>query len=371
MSGAETLAVALGERSYEIVIGDTLLASAGQWIAPLAGSGRLFIVTDTNLAELHLATLERALEQSGLDYHCLVLPPGETTKSFAQLESLIDRLLAAGIERGSTIVALGGGVIGDIAGFAAAVVLRGVGHVQIPTTLLAQIDSSVGGKTGIDTRHGKNLVGSFHQPRLVLSDTSVLDSLPRRELLAGYAELVKYGLIDDPGFFVWLEEHGVLVLEGDPGARRKAILEACTAKAAIVAADEREAGRRALLNLGHTFGHALEAETGYDRDLLHGEAVAIGMVMAFDLSVQLGLCPVEEAARVRRHLSAVGLPTSPRALAGRAWTAEALLDHMSRDKKVSGGRITFVLARGIGQAFVSQDVALDQVRALLNEAIAA
>jgi 3-dehydroquinate synthase len=371
VSGHERQRVALGERSYDILVGHDLLADAGHLIAPVLRQKRVIIVTDETVAGLHLATLERTCADAEITYEALVLPPGEQTKDFAHLESLVDRLLAAKIERNGMLVALGGGVIGDLTGLAAAITLRGLDFVQIPTTLLAQVDSSVGGKTGINTRHGKNLVGSFHQPRLVLADTEALSTLPRRELLAGYAEVVKYGLIDNPAFFAWLEGHGTTVIEGDLAARKHAVMTSCAAKAAIVAADERETGARALLNLGHTFGHALEAETGFSGELLHGEAVAVGLVMAFDLSARLGLCPADAAARLRRHLAAVGLPTGLEAMAGRAWSVERLLDHMSRDKKVRGGRLTFVLARGIGRAFLADDVDLADVRALLTNAIAA
>jgi 3-dehydroquinate synthase len=262
-------------------------------------------------------------------------------------------------------------VVGDLAGFAASILLRGIDFVQIPTTLLAQVDSSVGGKTGVNTRAGKNLVGSFHQPRLVLADTDALDSLPRRELVAGYAEVVKYGLLGDPAFFAWLENHGRALIDGDVGARRHAVMTSCAAKAALVAADEREAGARQLLNLGHTFAHALEAECGYTDELLHGEAVAIGMIMAFELSARLGLCPGEDVARVARHFAVVGLPTSPAAVSGRDWNPARLIEHMRKDKKVAGGRLTFVLVRGIGKAFVTQDVAPDDVAAVLERAVAA
>jgi 3-dehydroquinate synthase len=266
-------------------------------------------------------------------------------------------------------VALGGGVIGDITGFAAAVALRGLDFVQIPTTLLAQVDSSVGGKTGINTRHGKNLIGAFHQPRLVLADTGILDTLPERELLAGYAEVVKYGLLGDKDFFTWLEGHGAAVRDGDPEARRHAVVRSCRAKATIVVADERETGQRALLNLGHTFGHALEAETGFGDALLHGEGVAIGMVLAFDLSVQLGHCAAVDADLARRHLAAIGLPTSPAHALGNIWSAEALIGHMAKDKKVADGKMTFVLAHGIGDAFLSQGVTRDDLLALFEGAM--
>jgi 3-dehydroquinate synthase len=367
MSGHESLRVELGERGYDILVGEGLLATAGQHIAPLTGGRRLFVVTDEQVAKAHLAALERALDAAGVAYEALVLPPGEGTKDFSQ-------------ERGSLLAALGGGVVGDLVGFAASILLRGLDFVQIPTTLLAQVDSSVGGKTGssvggktgINVPQGKNLVGSFHQPRLVLADTEVLSTLPKRELLAGYAEVVKYGLINDAAFFQWLEDHGLAIVEGDPAARRHAIVTSCAAKAAIVAEDERESGARALLlNLGHTFGHALEAELGYDERLLHGEAVAIGLVLAFELSVGLGLCPAADAAAVRRHVAAVGLPTDLESVPGVAWSADALIDHMGRDKKVRGGKVSFVLVRGIGKAFITADVDLDDVAALLTGQIAA
>ncbi len=370
MSSHERLGVALGARSYDILVGDDLIAEAGRHIAPLVTRERVFVVTDATLAELHLARLERALKAAGLDCEAVVLPAGERTKDFHHLESLVEQLLDMKIERGSTLIAFGGGVIGDIAGFAASVLLRGIDFVQVPTTLLAQVDSSVGGKTGINSRHGKNLIGSFHQPRLVLADTDVLSTLPRRELLAGYAEVVKYGLASEPEFFAWLEGHGTSLIEGNPDARRQAVLRSCAAKAKVVAADERETGPRALLNLGHTFGHAIEAETDYG-EFLHGEAVAIGMVMAFELSARLDLCAAEDVARVRRHLAAVGLPTGLDGTSGRIWDPRRLFEHMTRDKKVTAGRVVFVLVRGIGEAFVSDAVDPAEVEALLTGAIAA
>ncbi len=371
MSNHERQRVALGERSYDILVGNDLIAEAGRHMAPVLRRKRVFVITDTTVAELHLAALERALDQAGIAYEAVVLPPGERTKDFEHLETLVERLLEIGVERDDALVALGGGVIGDVTGFAAAILLRGVDFVQIPTTLLAQVDSSVGGKTGINSKHGKNLIGCFHQPRLVLADIDVLSTLPRRELLAGYAEVVKYGLVYDPDFFTWLEGNGTSLIEGNPGARRHAVLTGCAAKAAVVAEDEREAGTRALLNLGHTFGHAIEAETAYSGEFLHGEAVAVGLVMAFDLSARLGLCPAEDAARVRRHLAAVGLSTGLDATGGRVWSASSLLAHMARDKKVKDGRIVFVLARGIGRAFLSDQVDPADVEALLTSAIAA
>lgn len=369
MSKATSLTVALGERSYDIHVGPGLIDQAGALITPVLRQKRVFIVTDGNVAPLYLKRLTASLEASGIAHNHIVLPAGEGTKDFRHLESLLDAMLDARCERGTMIVALGGGVIGDLTGFAASILLRGVDFVQIPTTLLSQVDSSVGGKTGINTRQGKNLVGSFHQPRLVLADTLTLDSLPRRELLAGYAEVVKYGLIDDPAFFAWLEENGRRIIDGDEEARRHAVLTSCRAKARIVAADERESGVRALLNLGHTFGHALEAETGFGPDMLHGEAVAIGMVMAFALSARLNLAPAADGERLRAHLAALGLPVDPPPI--RDWKADILLSHMAGDKKVKDGRVTFVLTRGIGQAFLDNQVPPEAVLGVLAEAVAA
>jgi 3-dehydroquinate synthase len=366
----ERLRVDLGPRSYEILVGENLIATAGAHLKPVLRQPRCFIVTDSTVAELYLAALERALSNAGIEIEAFVVPAGEATKDFDHLAQLCGRILEARLERQTTLVALGGGVIGDLAGFAAAILLRGIDFVQVPTTLLAQVDSSVGGKTGINTPQGKNLVGVFHQPRLVLADTGVLSTLPRRQLLAGYAEVVKYGLLGDAAFFQWLEGHGHLVVDGDPTAVRRAITHACAMKAAIVADDEREAGARALLNLGHTFGHALEAECGYGDELLHGEAVAIGMVMAFELSAQLGFCSPEETDRVRRHLAAVDLPTGFERLGGRSWSPAILLDHMRRDKKVKDGRLTFVLADAIGAARQTSDVAPADVERLLAEMVA-
>jgi 3-dehydroquinate synthase len=370
-SRIDTLSVDLGQRSYEILIGRGRVAEAGMRMLPLLKQKRVVAVTDANVARHHLEGLERSVRAAGIAIDSIVLEAGEQTKSFAGLEALLTRLLELGIERRTTLVALGGGVIGDLTGFAASVALRGIDFVQIPTTLLAQVDSSVGGKTGIDTPQGKNLVGAFHQPRLVLADTGTLDTVPRRQMLAGYAEVAKYGLINDPQFFTWLESNGVDVIERADGPLRHAVLESCRNKARVVAADEREQDARALLNLGHTFGHALEAECGYTDELLHGEAVAIGMVMAFDLSAQLGLCSLEDAARVQRHLASVGLPTSPAWIDGREWSAERLIRHMGRDKKVKDGRIAFVLAKGIGRAFFPAHAALGEISALLETAIAA
>jgi len=367
--GATTLRVDLGARGYDIVVGEGVLADAGRRLAAVLKQPRTVIVSDDNVAPLYLARLEASLDAAGIGHDSVVLPAGEPTKDFAHLEALVEALLAGRVERDSTLVALGGGVIGDITGLAAAITLRGMDFVQVPTSLLAQVDSSVGGKTGINSRHGKNLIGAFHQPRLVIVDTTTLDTLPRRELLAGYAEVAKYGLIDSPEFFAWLEANGAGVRDGDAAARRHAVLTSCAIKAAVVAADERETGQRALLNLGHTFGHALEAETGYGTALLHGEAVAIGMMLAFDLSVRLGLCPADDAARARHHLTDMGLPVDLSGIAKADWTSARLIDHMGLDKKVRDGRIAFVLAHGIGRAFLTRDVDPDAVRGVLDEAL--
>jgi 3-dehydroquinate synthase len=367
VSTDERLRVELGARSYDIVVGRGLLARAGEELARVLPRPDVIIVTDANLAATaHLSVLEQSLDGAAVARGRIVLPPGEATKSVAQLAELLDRLLDLGAERTTTVVAFGGGVIGDLAGFAAAIALRGLPCVQIPTTLLAQVDSAIGGKTGINTRHGKNLIGAFHQPRLVLADTAVLASLPPRELRAGYAEVVKYGLIDRPDFFAWLEMHAEQVLAGEPAAQQHAILESCRAKAAVVAADEREQGARGLLNLGHTFGHALEAACGYGDGLLHGEAVALGMVMAFELSARLGLCPAADARRVRAHLAAVGLPTALSMVRPEGFAAEALLAAIGHDKKTQGGRPRFVLARGIGRAFTGAEVDRTEIEALLH-----
>ncbi len=365
--GTETVRVALGERAYDIEIGEGLLDFAGEALAEVLPRPRTLVVTDENVARLHLPALLESLEMFDIEARTLVLPAGEATKSFARLQEVTEAILAAELERSDLIVAFGGGVIGDLAGFAAAVTRRGMGFVQIPTTLLAQVDSSVGGKTGINCRYGKNLIGAFHQPALVLADTGVLDTLPRRELLAGYAEVVKYGLLGDADFFDWLETHGTALLDGDMEARRKAVAHCCRMKADVVAADEREAGRRALLNLGHTFGHALETALGYDGTLLHGEAVAIGMAQAFRFSEKLGLCPPGEADRVAAHLRSAGLPVDVRAIHNRLPGAEELVAIMRQDKKAKGGRLVFVLVRGIGEAFIAEDVDAGEVAEFLRE----
>jgi 3-dehydroquinate synthase len=357
MSPRDTLRVELGERSYDIIVGSGLLADAGALIGPAVRQKRAVVVTDQNVAKLHLKALEAGLDKAKIAHHAIVLPPGEATKDFAHFSQLCEDVLGLGIERGTPLIALGGGVIGDLTGFAAATLLRGLDYVQVPTTLLSQVDSSVGGKTAIDSKHGKNLIGAFHQPVLVLADIDTLATLPPRELLAGYAEVVKYGFIRDRAFFEWLEQAGPKLVAGDADARRQAVVKSCTAKAAVVAVDERETGERQLLNFGHTFGHALEAETGFGDALLHGEAVALGMRLAFDLSAKLGICPGESVTRVRRHYEAVGLPLAISQIGNaRRFTPAALLRHMAKDKKVRDGRITLILAHDIGDAFISREV---------------
>lgn len=363
------LRLELGERSYDIMVGENLLDQAGQTISPLSKGDKAVIVTDSNVAPLYLARLENSLSAAGIEHTAITLPAGEQTKSFEHLQALTDKLFETGVDRKTMLIALGGGVIGDLAGFAAAITMRGIEFIQIPTTFLSQVDSSVGGKTGINSAYGKNLIGAFHQPRLVLADLETLTTLPRRQLLAGYAEVVKYGLINDPDFFSWLEENGAALLDGEQNLQRHAVLTSCASKAAIVAADERETGVRALLNLGHTFGHALEAEVGYGEALLHGEAVSIGMVMAFDLSQRLGLCSEADAARVRAHLGGVGLPTDLKGLSSASWTPDRLMAHMGLDKKSEGGTIIFVLAHAIGDAFIANAVAPDELRAFLGDTL--
>lgn len=351
--------VPLGERSYEVLIEPGLLGRAGELLAPLARGGRIIVVSDQTVWRAQGERLARGLQPLLVDP--ILVPPGEGSKSWAGLAGLVDALLARGIERRDHVVAFGGGVVGDLAGFAAAIVKRGCRFVQIPTSLLAQVDSSVGGKTGINAEGGKNMVGAFHHPALVLIDPDVLDTLPSRELRAGYAEIVKYGAIGEPDFFAWCEANGAGLLAGDAAARQHAIAVSVAVKAAIVAADEREtSGRRALLNFGHTFGHALEAETGFSDALLHGEAVAIGMTLAARFSATRGLCPSADAERLAAHLRSVGLPT------GTAENPAALVAHMRSDKKGEGGRIPFILLRGIGRAFVDHRVELPDVEAFLR-----
>jgi 3-dehydroquinate synthase len=358
--------VALGERSYSIVIGRGQLISLGQRIAALRPRAKAAIVSDETVAGYHLAATEAALAGAGIGSTCITVPAGESSKSFPMLEKICEALLASRIERGDLMVALGGGVIGDLAGFAAAVVRRGLDYVQVPTTLLAQVDSSVGGKTAIDTSQGKNLVGAFHQPILVVADTALLDTLSAREFRAGYAEVAKYGLINDAGFFAWLEANWQEIFSGG-AAREHAIATSCRSKAATVARDERETGERALLNLGHTFGHAFEAAAGFSDRLLHGEAIALGIALAFEFSARRGLLPSSDAVRVKRHLAAVGLPTQVSDVAGSAPSVDRLMELIAQDKKVKRGALTFILTRGIGGAFITPDVDAAEVRAFLVE----
>jgi 3-dehydroquinate synthase len=348
--------VAVAGRPYEVLIGRGLIERAGALIRPLLKRPRIAVVADATVDGVHGPRLAASLRAAGVEAHPVVIAPGEAAKSFAGLETLCDALLALELDRGDLIVAFGGGVVGDLAGFAAAILKRGIDFVQIPTTLLAQVDSSVGGKTAIDTPRGKNLIGAFHQPRLVLADLGVLETLPRRELACGYAEVIKYGLLGDLAFFEWLEANAPAVLALDEAALSHAVRRSVEMKAEIVAEDEREAGRRALLNLGHTFAHALEAETGFGEGLKHGEAVGLGCALAFRFSAKLGLCPGQDAERAGRAIAAAGLPTRLADLAGGPFRAEAMVGHMAQDKKAEGGALTFILARAIGAAFVARGV---------------
>lgn len=366
--------VSLGARSYPIHIAPGLIAGAGPLLAPLVrhkpNGRRLAVVTDETVAALHLASFTAGLAAEGIAVDPVILPAGEAAKSWAGLEQLCEALLALEVERKDHVVALGGGVIGDLTGFATSILRRGCNFVQVPTTLLSQVDSSVGGKTAINARTGKNLIGSFHQPAMVLIDPLVLATLPVRELRAGYAEVVKYGLLGDASFFQWCQQNAAALLAGDARVQAEAIAASCRAKAEIVAADERETRDiRALLNLGHTFGHAFEAEAGFSSRLLHGEGVALGMALAFRFSARQGLCPAEDAATVTAHLAAAGFTLSPRAL-GLAAPSERLIAHMRQDKKMSAGTLAFILARGIGQAFVAHDVSLHDIAAFLDEIMA-
>ena len=360
--------VALRERSYDIVIGRNLVATLGGHLRSLRPRAKCAIVTDTTVAAHHLKSVEASLGAAGIATAHVVVPAGEASKSYAVFQEVCERIIAARIERDDLVVALGGGVIGDLAGFAAACVRRGIGYVQVPTTLLAQVDSSVGGKTGIDSPQGKNLIGAFHQPILVVADTALLDTLPARHFRAGYAEVVKYGLLGDAALFGWLEKNWREVFAGG-AAREYAIAACCRAKADIVARDERETGERALLNLGHTFGHALEAAVGFSDRLVHGEAISLGMVLAFEFSARRGLISADEVARVRAHLATVGLPTHVTEIPGGAPRVDAMMDLIAQDKKVRRGKLTFILVRGIGRAYVANDVQAGEVRTFLAEQI--
>jgi len=368
---AETIRVALGDRAYDVRIGQGLIKRAGAEIAPFLARPRVAVLTDERVAAAHLDAFEAGLAAGGVSMTALALPPGEATKSWAGLERAVEWLLAGAVERRDVVVALGGGVIGDLAGFAAAVLRRGVRFVQVPTTLLAQVDSSVGGKTGINSPRGKNLIGAFHQPALVLADIGVLQTLAPRDFLAGYGEVVKYGLLGDAAFFEWLEANGPALAAGDTALRARAVRRSVEMKAEIVARDETEEGDRALLNLGHTFCHALEAATGYSGRLLHGEGVAIGCALAFEVSARLGLCAQEEPGRVRAHLSAMGMKVDLADIPGDLPGTDDLIALMQQDKKVIGGKLRFIMARGIGQAFVTDEVPREVLETVLGEALAA
>ncbi len=369
-SALTQLEVSLGERSYPILIGGGLLQQAGTHIAQTLPGARCVVICDETVATIHLKTLEDSLGAVGVGFDTLLVPAGEKTKCFSQFERLCDEVLSLRLERGDAVVALGGGVVGDLSGFVSGVVRRGMQFVQIPTTLLAQVDSSVGGKTGINSRHGKNLLGVFHQPTLVLADTDALDTLPQRDFRAGYAEVAKYGLINDEPFFKWLENNWEDVFKGGE-ARIHAVAHSCRAKAAVVAADERESGNRALLNLGHTFGHALEGAVAYEGSrLVHGEGVSIGMTLAYEFSAQLGLCAIEDAERVEAHLEKVGLPTQIKQVPGQLPPLETFMDLIAQDKKVTRGQLTFILARGIGQSFIDKTIEPETLASYLKEKLA-
>ncbi|MGH1353748.1 MAG: 3-dehydroquinate synthase [Thalassovita sp.] len=365
----ETVHVGLEGREYDIHIGPGLLARSGELIAPLLKRPRVVVVSDENVAALHLDGLKSGLQAAGIECVSLILPAGESTKGWPQLTKTVEWLLDQKVERNDVVVAFGGGVIGDLVGFAAAVLRRGVRFVQLPTSLLAQVDSSVGGKTGINAPQGKNLIGAFHQPSLVLADTEVLGTLTERDFLAGYGEVVKYGMLGDFEFFQWLENNASRAAAGDMDARIYAVKRSVQMKAEIVERDETEQGDRALLNLGHTFCHALEAATGYSDRLLHGEGVSIGCALAFEVSARHGLCPQEDPSRVRAHLSDMKMKVDLSDIAGDLPSADELIALMGQDKKVVDGKIRFIMARGIGQAFVTQDVDLDIVRDVLTEAL--
>ena len=366
MKTVNTVPVSLASNSYDILVGDQVLGNVGEILRNRFGAHKIVVVTDNQVAQLYLPRLRESLPREGYDTSEIIVPAGEGSKSFGCFETLATDMLRNGITRDSLVVALGGGVVGDLAGFAASVVLRGINCIQVPTTLLAQVDSAVGGKTAINTSLGKNLVGSFHQPKLVVADTSLLDTLPERELLAGYAEIVKYGLLGDAEFFEWLEHNGRALIGGDAPARDYAVTTCCQAKSGIVSRDEHESGQRLLLNLGHTFGHALEAEVDFDSRLLHGEAVALGSILAFDLSARLGFCAASSVKRVRNHLRAVGLPTVFPILEGHVWEPERLLDHMTRDKKIRNGKQTLILARDIGDAFAYDQTKESEILEMLH-----
>ncbi len=361
--------VNLGDRSYDILVGENLIDDAAKYISPILSRARTVIITDENVAQHQLMRLEENFDINNISYNTIILPAGETTKSLGVLETLLNSLLELRLERNDTIIALGGGVIGDLVGFAASIYLRGINFIQIPTTLLAQVDSSVGGKTGINSKYGKNLIGAFHQPLLVLIDVTTLETLDQRHVISGYAEIAKYGLINDEPFFKWLELNGQKLISGDSTEQRKlriqAIIKSCEAKAAVVAKDEKETGARALLNLGHTFGHALEAENGYNDNLYHGEAVAMGCLLAYQLSHKMGLCELQDIERIAQHYEIIGAQK----INHFDFNVDHLLEHMKGDKKMSDGKLTFVIAKGIGKSFLSKTVNMADVRTVLEQAL--
>ena len=370
MSEHNKLRINLKENSYDIIIEHGLLSELGALISKKFGKPKTFIVTDSNIAVHWLKQTIESLSAQGMSPKVLEVPVGERTKSFINLEKIIDQLLESKVDRDSVLIALGGGVIGDLAGFAGAVTLRGIKVIQVPTTLLSQVDSSVGGKTGVNVRQGKNLVGSFHQPSLVAIDTQVLQTLPSRQLFAGYAEVLKYGLIKDQSFFDWLELNGKKVLEGDKIAQQFAIFTSCRIKAEIVEADEKEKNLRAILNFGHTFGHALEAAAGYDGNLLHGEAVSIGMVLAIELSKSLGYLSGQDAGRAVEYIRNIGLPTNINSIEGStSWHPDGIIQHMQHDKKVSNGQLRFVLIKGIGEAYLTADVERNDIYSVIEKSL--
>jgi 3-dehydroquinate synthase len=369
MTKFEYINVPLGDRSYDVIIGSQLLNKAGDLIKSVIRSKNVIIVTDTNVAPLYLSNLTSSLQTAGVDVEKIILPSGEQTKSISHFENLTDKILAMKVDRTVALIALGGGVIGDLTGYVAASILRGIDFIQVPTTLLSQVDSSVGGKTGINTRYGKNLIGAFYQPRLVLADIDVLDSLPKREILAGYAEVAKYGLISDKNFFSWLENFGQKLCVGNKEYRRTAVFMSCKTKAEIIAKDETEQNLRALLNLGHTFGHALETETGYSGKLLHGESISIGICLAFDLSFLLGLCSESDVERIRKHFVLIGLPTNLSDIDNIKWNTSKLLNHMKSDKKTENGKVNFILAKGIGESFIARNINMKDVHIVIEQAI--
>ncbi|HEY5107481.1 MAG TPA: 3-dehydroquinate synthase [Caulobacteraceae bacterium] len=362
-----TISVGLGQRDYQVIIGRDLIDEAGAHVRPLLGTGRVAVVMDPVVEGLHGSRLMAALKGAGITAERVVIAPGETAKSFAGLEQLCDRLLALELDRGDLVMAFGGGVVGDLAGFAAAIYKRGIDFVQMPTTLLAQVDSSVGGKTAIDTARGKNLIGAFHQPRLVIADLGLLDTLPAREMVCGYAEVLKCALLGDAEFLGWLEVNGTSVLQREPACLSHAVSRSIEMKTKIVAQDEREHGARALLNLGHTFGHAIEAESGFSDRIKHGEAVGLGCALAFRFSASLGLCSLDDARRAGLAAASAGLPARLDQIAGGPFGADALIGHMAQDKKASGGALTFILVRGVGQAFIAKGIDKAALRAFLVE----